>query len=156
VSARLLVLVMPGQERAALAGLAALVATARAEGAAIRIACFQPMPAPREDRHGRVISDADREMARITRETEAAFGAAARVFGDVAFECVVRFGRPRREARVETEAYAPGIVASFEGRGALAAMRYLITGARRSAVSASAASRATRSAAFWRRAMRTP
>ena len=52
--------------------------------------------------------------------------------------------------------FAPDVVASFEGRGALGAIRYLITGARRSAASASAASRATRSAAFWRRAMRTP
>jgi len=156
VSARLLVLVMPGQARAALAGLAALVATARAEGAAIRIACFQPLPSPREDRHGCIVADVDREMARITHAVEDAFDAAARVFGDVAVECVVRFGRPRREARIETELYAPDIVASFEGRGALGAMRYLITGARRNAASASAASRATRSAAFWRRAMRTP
>ncbi|HTO10010.1 MAG TPA: hypothetical protein VMQ51_00465 [Candidatus Binatia bacterium] len=156
MSARLLVLVMPGQERAALAGLAALVATARADGAVLRIACFQPLPAPREDHHGRVVADVDREMARLTRTLESTFDAAARVFDDVAIECVVRFGRPRREARLETEAYAPDIVASFEGRGALGTMRYLITGARRSAAAASAASRATRSAAFWRRAMRTP
>lgn len=156
MSARLLALVMPGHERAALAGLPALVATARAEGAALRIACLQPLPPPREDKHGRVVADTDREMARITRERHAVFDAAARVFGDVAIECVVRFGRPHREARVETEAYAPTVVASFEGRGTLGAMRYVISGARRSAVSASAASRATRSAAFWRRAMRTP
>ena len=156
MSARLLVLVMPGQERAALAGLATLVATARAARAAIRIACFQPMPAPREDRHGRVVSDTDREMARITHMTEEAFAAAARVFDDVPIDCVVRFGHPRREARIETDALAHDIVASFEGHGALATIRYLITGARRRAASASAASRATRSAAFWRRAMRTP
>jgi hypothetical protein len=156
VSARLLAIVMSGQERAALAGLAALVATARAEGAALRLACFQPLPPPREDRHGRVVADTDREMARISREIQAVFGAAARVFGDVAIECVVRFGRPRREARVETETYAPGIVALFESRGALGTMRYLVTGARRRQASASAASRATRSAAFWRRAIRTP
>lgn len=138
MSARLLVLVMPGQERAALAGLAALVATARADGAALRIACFQPLPAPREDRHGRVVADVDREMARLTRTLESTFGAAARVFDDVAIECVVRFGRPRREARVEREAYAPDLVASFEGRGALGTMRYLITGARRQLVAGKA------------------
>jgi hypothetical protein len=156
VSARLLALVMPGQEGAALAALPALVATARSEGAVLRLACFRPFARPREDRHGRVVADADREMARLTRETESAFAAAAHVFGDVAIECVVRFGRPRREARLEREAWAPDVVASFERRHALGTIRYLITGARRSAASASAASRTTSSAAFWRRAMRTP
>jgi len=51
---------------------------------------------------------------------------------------VVRFGRPRREARLETEAWAPGVVAFFERRGAVAA---------------SVAGRASRSTAFWRRAL---
>ena len=156
MTARLLALVMPGQKPAALGALPALVATARAEGAALRIASCRRFPAPREDRHGRVVADVDREMARITRETEAVFAAATRVFADVPIECVVRFGRPRREARLETEAWAPDVVAFFEGRGTLEAIRYLVTGARRSAASASAASRATSSAAFWRRAMRTP
>ena len=72
MSARLLALVRPGQERVALAALPALVATARAERASIRIACVRPLPPPREDRHGRVISDTDREMARLTSATEAA------------------------------------------------------------------------------------
>ena len=145
MSARLLVLVMPGQDATALAALPALVATARHERLAIHIACFQPLPPPREDRHGRVVADTDREMARLTATTEATFAAASRVFG-----------RPAREARLEVEALTPDVVASFEGRGALGAIRYLISGARRSAASASAASRPTRSAAFWRRAMRTP
>ena len=131
MSARLLALVMPGQERAALAALPALVATARGEEAALRLACLRPLPAPREDRHGRVVADVDAEMARLTRETEGAFAAAARVFGDVTIECVVRFGRPRREARLEREAWAPDVVASFERRDTLGTIRYLITGARR-------------------------
>jgi len=156
MSARLLALVMPGQERAALAGLPALVATARSERALVRIACLQPLPRPREDRHGRVVADVDREMARITRTLEATFTAGARVFDDVTLDCVVRFGRPRREARLEREAWTPDVVASFEGRRALSAIRYLVTGRRRSAASASAASRVTSAAAFWRRAMRTP
>ena len=156
MSARLLALVMPGQERAALAGLAALVATARNEQALIRIACLQRAPRPREDRHGRVVADVDREMARITAALEATFTAGARVFDGVTIECVVRFGRPGREARLEREAWTPDVVASFEGRRALSAIRYLVTAPRRSAASASAASRVTSSAAFWRRAMRTP
>ena len=141
---------------AALAALPALVATARSEGAALRLACLRPFPAPREDRHGRVVADVDREMARITRTLEATFTAGARVFDDVTLDCVVRFGRPRREARLEREAWTPDVVASFEGRRALSAIRYLVTGRRRSAASASAASRVTSAAAFWRRAMRTP
>ena len=129
MSARLLALVMPGQEGAALAALPALVATARGAGAAIRLACFRPLPAPREDRHGRVVVGVEREMARLTRDLEATFAAATRVFGDVAIECVVRFGHPRREARLVTEAWVPDVIASFEGRGALGAIRYFLTGA---------------------------
>lgn len=147
---------MPGQERTALSALATLVATARGAQASIRIASLRPLPPPREDRHGHVVADADQEMERVTRTTVEAFAVAARVFSDVTIEPVVRFGRPRCEARLETEAYAPDLVAQFEGRGPLAAIRYLVTGARRNAASASTARRATRSAAFWRRAIRTP
>ena len=156
MSARLLVLVMPGQERAALSAMATLVATARGAQASIRIACLRPLPPPREDRHGRIVADTDQEMERITRTTIESFAAAARVFSGVTIEPVVRFGRLRHEARLETEAYRPDFVARFEGRAPLAAIRYLVTGTRRRAASVSAASRATRSAAFWRRAMRTP
>ena len=156
MSARLLVLVMPGQERAALSALATLVATARGAQASIRVASLRPLPPPREDRHGRIVADTDQEMERIRRTTIEAFATAARVFRDVRIEPVVRFGQPRHEAQIETEAYQPDFVARFEGRVPLAAIRYLVTGARRKAASASAASRATRSAAFWRRAMRTP
>jgi len=156
---RLLALVMPGQEAAALAALPALIATARGDRARMRIACMQPLPPPRENEYGQVVADTDREMARITRIMEATFAAATRRFADVPIECVVRFGAPPREARIETEAFAPHVVARFERRPPLGAIRYLLTGARRSrpsAASASAATRATRSAAFWRRAMRVP
>jgi len=67
VSARLLALVMPGQEHAALAALPALVATARGAGAAIRLACFRPLPAPRQDRHGRVVVGVARGARRSSR-----------------------------------------------------------------------------------------
>ena len=127
MSARLLALVMPGQEPAALAALPALVATARAAGAAIRFACLRPLPSPREDRHGRVVVGVDGEMARLTRDLEATFAAASRVFDDVPIECVVRFGHPRREARIETETWMPDVVASFESRGALGTIRYFLT-----------------------------
>src|SRR6185503_17290946 len=76
---RLLALVMPGQEASALAALPALVATARGDAARIRIACICPLPPAREDRHGYVVADTDREMARITRTLEETFAAATRV-----------------------------------------------------------------------------
>ena len=123
MSARLLAPVMPGQERAARQGLPALVATARGACAGVRVACLRPLPPPREDRHGRVVADVDRERDRITRATEATFAAAARVFGDVPIECVVRFGRPAREAAIEVEAFAPHLVASFGSRRTPGAIR---------------------------------
>jgi hypothetical protein len=149
-SRRLLALVWPGQEAAALAGLRALVATARAERACLRLACLRPLPPPRVDHWDRIVANVDREMDRITRATLERFDAAARVFDDVAIECVVRFGVPRREARLEVEAFAPDLVASFESRRRAALAIRLARQAepsRRATASASAASRATRSPA---------
>jgi nucleotide-binding universal stress UspA family protein len=107
VSARLLAIVRPGQETAALDGLPALVATARIEHAHLRLACFRPLPPARVDRYDRVIADVDREMDRIARSLVERFRTAARAFADVTVECVVRFGRPAREIRVETDVFAP-------------------------------------------------
>jgi nucleotide-binding universal stress UspA family protein len=116
MSARLLALVMPDQEPAALDALGALAATARAERARLRFACLRPLPPPRVDRYGRTVADVDREMERITRTTVERFTTAARVFDDVDVECVVRFGTPVDEARLEKEAFAPDLIASFESR----------------------------------------
>ena len=116
MTARLLAIVRPGQETTALDGLPALVATARAEHARLRLACFRPLPPARVDRHDRVIADIDREMDRIARSLVERFTAATRAFDDVPVECVVRFGRPAREIRLETEAFAATLVACFERR----------------------------------------
>jgi hypothetical protein len=74
------------------------------------------MPLPREDRHGRVVADVDQEMERITRTTVETFTAAVRVFGDVSMECVVRFGIPSQEAKIEAEVFEPNVVAYFGSR----------------------------------------
>jgi hypothetical protein len=123
MSSRLLALVMPGQEPAALDALCALAATARAERARMRIACLRPLPPPRVDRYGRTVADVDREMERITRTTIEQFTTAARAFDDLDVECVVRFGEPAEEARLEKEVFAPDLIASFDARRESVAIR---------------------------------
>jgi hypothetical protein len=59
VSARLLAVITPGDEATVLASLAGLLTVARAAEADVRLACFRELPAPRVDRHGRVVADVD-------------------------------------------------------------------------------------------------
>ena len=119
MSARLLAVITPGDEAAALASIAGLVTVARAAEAEVRLAYFRDLPAPRVDRHGRVVADTDAEMARIASVATGALGAAARVFDDVKMETVVRFGKPRREVPLEAEVYAPQIVVLFAAAASL-------------------------------------
>lgn len=124
MSARLLAIITPGEEAAALASLAGLVTLARAADADVRLAYVRDLPAPRIDRrHDRVVADIDHEMARIAAETTQTFDAAARVYDDVKIETVVRFGASRREIAVETEVYAPQVVVLFTAAGLLARLR---------------------------------
>jgi hypothetical protein len=116
VSARLLAVVRPGQDDAALESLGALLAAARAERARVRLLCLSPLPRPRVDAWDRVVADTDREMDRLTRTRVERFTRAARAVGDVDVECVVRFGAPARELRLEIEAFAPTRLAVFESR----------------------------------------
>ena len=83
MSARLLAVITPGDEAAALAGFAGLVTVARAAEAEVRLAYFRALPAPRVDRHDRTVADTDTEMARIASVATRALGSAARVFADV-------------------------------------------------------------------------
>jgi hypothetical protein len=69
------------------------------------------------DRHGRVVADTDREMARITRTTVDALDAAARAYGEVAIETVVRFGDAGREALIEADVFQPDLMMFFAARG---------------------------------------
>jgi hypothetical protein len=109
----MLAVITPGDEAAALAGFAGLMSIARAAGAEVRVAYVHGLPGPRVDRHDRIVADTDTEMARIEATVTRTLGTAARVFDDVQVETVVRFGRPRREAALEAEVYAPQIVVVF-------------------------------------------
>jgi hypothetical protein len=113
VSPRLLAVITPGDEAAALAGFAGLMSIARAAGAEVRVAYVHDLPEPRVDRHDRIVADTDTEMARIEATATHTVVTAARVFDDVPVETVVRFGAPRREAVLEAEVYAPQIVVVF-------------------------------------------
>lgn len=119
MSARLLAIITPGDEAAALASLAGLVTVARAAEAEVRLAYFRDLPPPRVDRHDRMVADTDAEMTRIASVARRALGSAARVFDDVKMETVVRFGKPRREVPIEAEVYAPQIVVLFAAAAGL-------------------------------------
>jgi hypothetical protein len=124
MSGRILAVVHDGHDSTALGGLAALVAVARAERAVVRLASLRPMPPPRLDRHGRAVADTDREMARITCSTVDTLAAAARAYGDVTIETVVRFGAAGRETAIEAEVFEPDLVVFFAaGGGPLARLR---------------------------------
>ena len=117
MSGRILAVIHDAHESAALGGIAALVAVARAERAVVRLAFVRPMPPERLDRHGRVVADTDREMARITCATIDVVEAAAQPYDDVTVETVVRFGGAGREALIEAEVFDPGLVVFFAARG---------------------------------------
>lgn len=120
MSARLLAIVLEGQEPAVRAGMPVLAAVARAEHAAVRLAYLRPLPSPRVDRHDRVVAGVDAEMARVERAVGETLGAMARAYDDVMLEIVVRFGAPGGEALIETEAWAPDVAVLFgPGRGDL-------------------------------------
>jgi hypothetical protein len=124
MSARLLAIITPGEEATALASFGGLAAIARAAGADVRLASFRDLPATRVDRHDHVVADTDAEMARITSATTQALDEAARRYGDVRMESVVRFGKARREVAIETDVYAPQIVVLFDaGAGGLSRLR---------------------------------
>jgi hypothetical protein len=94
MSGRVLAVVAPGEEAAALDGLTGLLTIARAADADVRLAYLRDLPPPRVDMLDHVVADADAEMARITASVVQTFDAAARRHGDVKVETVVRFGSP--------------------------------------------------------------
>jgi hypothetical protein len=118
MSPRLLAVVFQGQETAALMTLPTLVAVTRAEAACVRLAYIRSFPRPRLDRFGRIAVDVDREMARIAHTMVETFTSAARRFDDFTMEVVVRFGRARQEAIIETEVFAPTRIGLFAARDA--------------------------------------
>jgi hypothetical protein len=113
MNTRMLVVVFAGQEAAAIQGLPALLATARAERRQVRLAYFHSLPKPRVDCYDRVVADSDREMARITETTTGVLTAALRQLSLDPVEIVVRFGAPGREVVRETDVFTPDLVAFF-------------------------------------------
>jgi nucleotide-binding universal stress UspA family protein len=113
MNTRMLVVVFAGQEAAAIQGLPAVLATARADRRQVRLASFHSLPAPRLDRYDRVVADADREMARIVEATTGALTRAVRQLSVDPAEIVVRFGSPGREVLRETDVFTPDLVAFF-------------------------------------------
>jgi hypothetical protein len=116
MTARMLVVLLKEQEAAAAQGMATLVALARAERAVVRLAYLHRMPSPRMDRHGRVVADSDREMARITGTVVESLRLAARPYADVEIEAVARFGAPGSELGFELDAFAPTLVTFLTAR----------------------------------------
>ncbi len=116
MTARMLVVLLEEQEAAAVQGMATLVALARADRAVVRLAYLHRMPSPRMDRHGRVVADSDREMARITGTVVESLRLAARPYADVEIEAVARFGAPGSELGFELDAFAPTLVTFLTAR----------------------------------------
>ena len=113
MNTRMLVVVFGGQEAAAIQGLPAVLATARSDRRSVRLACFRKLPAPRMDRHDRVVADCDQEMARITDAMTTALTSALRQLSLDPVDIVVRFGTPVREVLRETDAFTPDLIAFF-------------------------------------------
>ena len=70
-----------------------------------------PIPAPRVDTHDRIVSDTDREMARIGADVGERLARLARELDDVPVESTIRFGRLGAELSIEAEAFGADLVA---------------------------------------------
>jgi len=94
---------------------------ARGSGATVRLLQVAPVPRNRVSEEGRVLANADEEMARLEAEgldylrtVEMQFDGAGEV------ECVVRFGDPVAEILLEAEAFGADLIAvTTEGRSAV-------------------------------------
>jgi len=110
--AKRILMVMRGGARAdhapAARGAAAL---ARKSGGTLRMVYIAPMPPPRVDTHDRIVSDTDREMARISADVGERLAALEREVDDVSVESVIRFGRLGRELSIEAEVFGADLIA---------------------------------------------
>jgi len=110
--AKRILMVMRGGARAehALAARGA-AALARKSGGTIRMVYIAPIPAPRVDTHDRIVSDTDREMARISADVGERLARLARELDDVPVESTIRFGRLGRELSIEAEVFGADLIA---------------------------------------------
>lgn len=107
---RVLMVITPAWAGDLVSAARSAAAVARESGGGVRMAWVRPLPAPRRDRHDRVVADADREMARLTAAALEEMAALADEFGEVDVERVVRFGRLATELLIETHAWRADLI----------------------------------------------
>jgi hypothetical protein len=107
---RILMVITPACAGDLVSAARSAAAVARESGGGVRMAWVRPLPAPRRDRHDRVVADADREMARLTAAALEEMAALAGEFGEVDVERVVRFGRLATELLIETHAWRADLI----------------------------------------------
>jgi len=112
---RMLIALVEGDEAPALAQLTRLIALARMQDAAVRVAYFHGIPRDRTDRYDRVVVDRDREMLRIDETMRETVACLLRASGRGPVEMVVRFGAPAVEIEREVEAFDADTVALAPG-----------------------------------------
>jgi len=80
-------------------------------GATVRLLHVAPLPHNLVSSAGRVVMYSDQEMGRLEAQWMSYLWGVAATLGDVAVECVVRFGDPSREIVAEAEAWGAELVA---------------------------------------------
>ena len=108
---RMLIALVEGDEAAGLMQLTRLIALARMQNAAVRVAYFHTIPRDRTDRYDRIVADRYREMLRIDETMRETVACLLRVSGRAQVEMVVRFGAPVVEIEREVEAFDADAVA---------------------------------------------
>ena len=97
-----------------------VAALARDSGASVRLLRVFPVPERVVGAHGRTVAYVDQEMARLTDEGLEDLARVATAFAGVPVECVVRFGEPENEIRLEAEAFHADLIAlTTDKRGRL-------------------------------------
>src|SRR5919204_513500 len=104
---RMLIALFEGEEASGLAQLMRLIALARLQGGAVRVAYFHTIPRDRTDQYDRVVADRYREMLRIEEAMRERVARVLRGAGRSPVELVVRFGAPVVEVAREAEGPRP-------------------------------------------------
>jgi len=107
----MLIALVEGDEASGLMQLTRLIALARAQEAAVRVAYVHRIPRDRIDRYDRIVADRYREMLRIDERMRETVACLLRASGRPPVEMVVRFGAPVVEIEREVEAFDADAVA---------------------------------------------
>jgi len=112
---RMVIALVEGDEASGLTQLTRLIALARIQDAAVRVAYFHTIPRDRVDRYDRIVADRFREMLRIEETMRETVTCLLRASGGRPVEFVVRFGPPIVEIEREAEAFDADAVALAPG-----------------------------------------